>query len=85
MELRSNEMQNKNPKLLKLAVCSLMCEADHKYLEAKDPCLISGSVPSSQLGQVAHLVVFLSCEMKAIPISQNSCGKKDSLMVCDSA
>ena len=78
-------MQNKKPKLLKLLVCSLMCESDHRYLEAKDPCLTSESVPSSQLGQVAHLVVFLTCEMKAIPISQNSCGKKNSLMVCDSA
>ena len=78
-------MQNKKPKLLKLLVCSLMCESDHRYLEAKDPCLISESVPYSQLGQVAHLVIFLTCEMKAIPISQNSCGKKNSLMVCDSA
>lgn len=78
-------MQNKKSKLLKLAVCSPVYEADHRYLEAKDPCLISESVPSSQLGQVAHLVVVLTCEMKAISISQNSCGKKNSLMVCDSA
>ena len=45
-----------------------MCEADHRYLEAKNPHLISGSVPSPQLGQVAHLVVFLTCEKMAISI-----------------